>query len=103
MQPIAPYERQRNNYQQQPSNASTNNIWQLYYVTEKILAAVLPQKNESLDNKLDYDNAGYAGTAARKQDDSEITLINMMEQKHGKVSGFYFFVFQLQVALVNNS
>ncbi|XP_070490417.1 tensin homolog isoform X2 [Chironomus tepperi] len=76
--------------QQQQSRAKTptsttptgGNTWQLCYVTERILAAILPVKPEQsskIDDLFLYDENGN-----RRGDKYELDLIQMLEQKHGK-------------------
>ena len=76
--------------QQQQSRAKTptsttptgGNTWQLCYVTERILAAILPAKADQstkIDDLFLYDENGN-----RRGDKYELDLIQMLEQKHGK-------------------
>lgn len=52
---------------------------QLYYVTERILAALLPSKASSqVNNLFEYDENGN-----RSGDKFETDLLHMLEQKHG--------------------
>lgn len=76
--------------QQQQSRAKTptsttptgGNTWQLCYVTERILAAILPEKADQ-SNKID-DLFLYDENGNRRGDKYELDLIQMLEQKHGK-------------------
>ncbi|KAL7016503.1 hypothetical protein ACKWTF_010037 [Chironomus riparius] len=81
---------EKNETQQQQSRAKTptsttptgGNTWQLCYVTERILAAILPVKADpstKIDDLFLYDENGN-----RRGDKYELDLIQMLEQKHGK-------------------
>lgn len=66
-----------------PSKSTTSphsirNNSQLYYVTERILAAVLPSKESQVNNPFEYDENGN-----RSGDKFETDLLHMLEQKHG--------------------
>lgn len=61
----------------------------LNYVTERILASVLPNRigqQSSRDNELNGEHTGDAQHDESPQDIYEQELILMLEQKHGKVS-----------------
>lgn len=66
---------------------STDNLG-LNYVTERILASVLPQRNKSLHAVDQPINRPHSDTMSiSPQDIYERELISMLEQKHGKVTG----------------
>lgn len=79
----------------------------LNYVTERILASVLPRRNAATLHQhqqqakvaqVDGENNRANGNDASEdapQDVYEEELISMLEQKHGKVSGFCFLVFAM--------
>lgn len=59
----------------------------LNYVTERILASVLPQRNKSLHAVDEPINGPHSDTMSiSPQDIYERELISMLEQKHGKVN-----------------
>lgn len=72
----------------------------LNYVTERILASVLPIRCQQLQQKHQRDNefnndgpqAADAALDESPQDIYEQELISMLEQKHGKVNKNMFFV-----------
>lgn len=61
-----------------PTSTTGGSTWQLCYVTERILAAVLPAKVR-IDELFAYDENGN-----RRSDKFETDLVLMLEQKHGK-------------------
>lgn len=66
----------------QHNRAKTPTKNQLCYVTERILAAILPVKEDSskvVDDLFLYDENGN-----RRADKHETDLLQMLEQKHGK-------------------
>lgn len=70
--------------QQQHNRAKTPTRNQLCYVTERILAAILPAKeNVSKINDL-FSPGLYDENGNRRADRHETDLLNMLEQKHGK-------------------
>ncbi|KAG5672301.1 hypothetical protein PVAND_002437 [Polypedilum vanderplanki] len=82
--------------QHQHSRAKTptgSTTWQLCYVTERILAAVLPAK-ERIDELFAYDENGN-----KRSDKFESDLVLMLEQKHGK----NFRLFDLESCIPNIS
>lgn len=61
----------------------------LHYVTERILASVLPaRRRESLAHNQHCPDVNGGGTTISAVDDHEKELIVMLEQKHGKVRNF---------------
>lgn len=75
------------NYQKSAENLG------LSYVTERILASVLPRRSVKSDSgrtHTDEDDDKSQEATTPTQDIYEKELILMLEQKHGKVSGFFF-------------
>lgn len=70
-----------------PTSISPN-TWQLCYVTERILAAILPAKESHLNQQRidDLFSASYTDENGnhRRGDKYETDLLHMLEQKHGK-------------------
>lgn len=81
---------QHSNRAKTPTSTSTgvgsNTTWQLCYVTERILAAILPIKDThhhqatKINDLFSYDENGNR----RGDDKYESDLVHMLEQKHGK-------------------
>lgn len=80
---------------------STSDSLRLHYVTERILASVLPQKDSVaslLNNKEPLTNGytnGGSSSVDVAQDKYEKELILMLEQKHGKVSSSCQMIFTI--------
>uniref|UniRef100_A0A336KV22 CSON000681 protein n=1 Tax=Culicoides sonorensis TaxID=179676 RepID=A0A336KV22_CULSO len=73
------------------NNASTSNALRLHYITERILASVLPGRThaEVVQRRQQQQNNGHCSdrgttTGDEFEDEYERELILMLEQKHGK-------------------
>lgn len=79
-------QQQLNNGRSKTPTSISPNTWQLCYVTERILAAILPVKDTHHSQKVDdlfYDENGNNNNH-RRSDKFETDLLDMLEQKHGK-------------------
>lgn len=91
----SPQYHQQNQHQLQHLNGRKTptsispNTWQLCYVTERILAAILPAKDSHLNQQRVDDLFAASltdenGNIHRRNDKYEADLLHMLDQKHGK-------------------